>query len=97
MPFILFNEITNNVKAATAKRQPTKNIGDEKFSAYCTVRNVPPQIMVIRIRASCGALLELREIGDISDQERLCNILHILQYSYVLCNILLIFSLLLIL
>ncbi|EGJ60951.1 hypothetical protein HMPREF0021_01379 [Acinetobacter baumannii 6013150] len=49
---MLFNEISNSVKAATAKRQPTKNIGDEKFSAYCTVRNVPPQMTVIKMRAN---------------------------------------------
>jgi hypothetical protein len=47
-------EISRIAKAATAKRQPTKNIGLLKFRAYCTARNVLPQITVIKINASWG-------------------------------------------
>ena len=55
-PDMDFNESRKITAAATAKRQPTKNIGVLKLSAYCTARKVPPQIMVIKINANCAAL-----------------------------------------
>src|SRR5690606_37408105 len=56
MPLKDFNEIRVTAMAAAAKRSPTNIIGLLKFSPYCTVIKLPPQIRVIRIKANCGSL-----------------------------------------
>src|SRR5690606_175877 len=79
IPFKDFNEIRVTAMAAAAKRSPTNIIGLLKFSPYCTVIKLPPQIRVIRIKASCGSLaaragerkVEMRV--DISGDRKITN------------------------